>query len=44
MEKKLKRRQGAKVKGEDQEERSQEDKSDKPHDLGNYSSKPKLFC
>jgi hypothetical protein len=34
MEKMLKRRQGAEVKEEDQEKRSQEDKSDKPHDLG----------
>jgi hypothetical protein len=34
MENMLKRRQGAEVKEEDQEKRSQEDKSDKPHDLG----------
>jgi hypothetical protein len=34
MEKMLKRRQGAEVKEEDQEKRRQEEKSDKPHDLG----------
>jgi hypothetical protein len=34
MENMLKTRQGAEVKEEDQEKRSQEDKSDKPHDLG----------